>query len=344
MSGRGPALTRTRCPACGTVFRVTSEQLRLKAGKVRCGHCQTVFNAFDHLQIEELRSDTPMSPLPEPEFTEAALPEVSLPQHPVEPPAPFSTDTLASAPVPEMPPLVPEMREVADDKAGACRPVEDDQTAGCDGLEPLPEPLPESPEQTTQAAREAGLVAVRELADSNAAYNRWSAGALASDGFGGFDEVAQKSPAWPYVLVLLLLLLVLLGQLSWHFRTDIVLRMPAAAEAYAGLGLDVPLPREAALVSIETSDLQADAARGLFVLNATLKNRAAYAQAWPSLELTLTDINDRVVARRVIESADYLQSGAPKEHFPANAETGVRLWIEASDIGATGYRLYIFYP
>jgi len=40
---------RTRCPACDTVFRVTSEQLRLKAGKVRCGHCQGVFNAFDQL-------------------------------------------------------------------------------------------------------------------------------------------------------------------------------------------------------------------------------------------------------------------------------------------------------
>ncbi|MDD2884343.1 MAG: zinc-ribbon domain-containing protein, partial [Dechloromonas sp.] len=40
---------RTRCPACDTIFRVTSEQLRMKAGKVRCGQCQHVFNAFDYL-------------------------------------------------------------------------------------------------------------------------------------------------------------------------------------------------------------------------------------------------------------------------------------------------------
>jgi predicted Zn finger-like uncharacterized protein len=339
MSGRGQALTRTRCPACGTVFRVTSEQLRLKAGKVRCGHCQTVFNAFDHLQMEELRPSDASLPVPEPDFTEAALPETPQPDGTAEMLAAFTADTPASAPESKTSPVVPEMPEAYDEQV-----FEDVQAAGQDRLEPLPEPLPESPEQTTQAAREAGLVAVRELADSNAAYNRWSAGALAGDGFGGFDEPAQKSPVWPYVLVFLLLLMVLVGQLSWHFRTEIVLRMPASAEAYAALGVDVPLPREAALVSIETSDLQADAARGLFVLNATLKNRAAYAQAWPSLELTLTDINDRVVARRVIESADYLQPGAPKEHFPANAETGVRLWIEASDIGATGYRLYIFYP
>ena len=52
MSGGNETLMRTRCPECATVFRVTSEQLRQKAGKVRCGHCHAVFNAFDHWQAE----------------------------------------------------------------------------------------------------------------------------------------------------------------------------------------------------------------------------------------------------------------------------------------------------
>ena len=34
----------TRCPACATVFRVTSEQLAMRAGQVRCGHCKSVFD------------------------------------------------------------------------------------------------------------------------------------------------------------------------------------------------------------------------------------------------------------------------------------------------------------
>jgi predicted Zn finger-like uncharacterized protein len=34
----------TRCPGCKTVFRVTSAQLALRAGQVRCGHCKTVFD------------------------------------------------------------------------------------------------------------------------------------------------------------------------------------------------------------------------------------------------------------------------------------------------------------
>ena len=46
---------RTRCPACNTVFRVTSDQLRAKAGKVKCGYCQCVFNAFDQLIDDTLK-------------------------------------------------------------------------------------------------------------------------------------------------------------------------------------------------------------------------------------------------------------------------------------------------
>lgn len=42
----------TRCPACATTFCVRPEQLKAKLGRVRCGHCQSVFNALDSL-IEE---------------------------------------------------------------------------------------------------------------------------------------------------------------------------------------------------------------------------------------------------------------------------------------------------
>ena len=40
----------TRCPSCSTAFRVTPEQLKARAGKVRCGHCSAVFNALETLE------------------------------------------------------------------------------------------------------------------------------------------------------------------------------------------------------------------------------------------------------------------------------------------------------
>ena len=39
----------TRCTACGTVFRVVPDQLRVSEGWVRCGRCHEVFNALPAL-------------------------------------------------------------------------------------------------------------------------------------------------------------------------------------------------------------------------------------------------------------------------------------------------------
>lgn len=39
----------TRCPECRTPYRVTREQLAVRDGLVRCGTCQAVFTATEHL-------------------------------------------------------------------------------------------------------------------------------------------------------------------------------------------------------------------------------------------------------------------------------------------------------
>lgn len=349
---------RTRCPACTTVFRVTSEQLRLRAGKVRCGNCQAVFNAFDELVSEAHES------LIEMPGVEEAVPQEE-PTSPAFDPSFEAQDTEADVTVadsaedlpPETveepfvePPITEEFEQPVDAASEDIPPVDaEQQSAALLAVEaepiraPLEEPLVESPEESTQAARQAGLVAARELIDSGS-FNRWSAGTLASDGLGGFESESNHRAVWPFVLVTILLLVGLLGQLFYYFRTDIVLRFPGAVGLYELAAVDIPLPRNAALVSIETSDLQSDNARGLFVLQATLKNRADYAQGWPALELSLTDTNDAVASRRVMFAADYLPPGTTSNTFPANGEMAVKLWIEAKESGASGYRLYIFYP
>ncbi|MFT4242160.1 MAG: DUF3426 domain-containing protein [Acidovorax sp.] len=39
----------TRCPSCGTTFKVVADQLRISEGWVRCGQCKEVFDASAHL-------------------------------------------------------------------------------------------------------------------------------------------------------------------------------------------------------------------------------------------------------------------------------------------------------
>ena len=151
----------------------------------------------------------------------------------------------------------------------------------------------------------------------------------------------------------MVLLLVLVAQGAFHFRGDLALLFPAIkphAEALcAELGCQVPLPRRAELMSIETSDLQADSTNpGVMVLSAILRNRAPFAQTPPALELTLTDTQDQPVARRVLTAADYFTRGATTNLadalFPAGSEVPVKVFFDASAVKATGYRLYLFYP
>ena len=61
---------KTYCPNCQTVFRITAEQLRLRAGKVRCGQCHHVFNALDRL-LDDSESVVIPAPIDKPVITVA---------------------------------------------------------------------------------------------------------------------------------------------------------------------------------------------------------------------------------------------------------------------------------
>ncbi|WP_248281462.1 MJ0042-type zinc finger domain-containing protein, partial [Aromatoleum petrolei] len=56
-----------RCPACHTVFRVRSEQLRAHHGQVRCGSCLVPFDALDNLIEETVPPASSRSPEPAPD-------------------------------------------------------------------------------------------------------------------------------------------------------------------------------------------------------------------------------------------------------------------------------------
>ncbi|MFO7602638.1 MAG: DUF3426 domain-containing protein [Gammaproteobacteria bacterium] len=54
---------QTRCPHCQTTFRVSQTQLDAAHGKVRCGNCQQVFNAREHISAPaETAPATPARP------------------------------------------------------------------------------------------------------------------------------------------------------------------------------------------------------------------------------------------------------------------------------------------
>ncbi len=255
----------TNCPSCRTAFRVTPEQLKARAGKVRCGHCQAVFNALESLEDQ-----------PPAQETGGAAPV---------------DEELQSSPEPPQP--MPEIDVVA--------PAEPDE------------------------------------------------GGLADD----FGQAAQPASRWrlaAWGIGCVLGLLLIAAQGAYFLRTELAAIYPEwrpILEELCGLvECDIPLPHKPELVGIESSDLHPDPqTKNLLVLAATLKNRAPFVQAYPHLELTLTDTHDQPILRKVFAPAQYLAQGTEASAgFAANGDLAVSLWLDVGELGASGYRLYLFYP
>ncbi len=147
-----------------------------------------------------------------------------------------------------------------------------------------------------------------------------------------------------------LLLLLLLAQGMIYFRDVIARDMPGFKpflSAYCDVvGCRITLPRNANLITIESSDLKQFPDRPQEIaLFALLRNRAGYAQAFPTLELTLTDTADQAIVKRLIQPPDYVSDKARIERGIARLEeVNLELRLETKDVVAVGYRLFILYP
>lgn len=164
----------------------------------------------------------------------------------------------------------------------------------------------------------------------------------------GFEE--GRPSQWPWWAGAALALLALVFQAVIHFRTELAVRHPDARPALEALcapfACDIPLPAKIGLLQIEHSDLVPDDGNaGRLLLTAALRNLAEHPQAWPHLELTLTDALDRPLTRRALAPPDYLGSAElVAAGFPARSEQVVSLEVRAAQVPAVGYRLYLFYP
>jgi predicted Zn finger-like uncharacterized protein len=257
----------TQCPECGTRFKVTDAQLDAHDGLVRCGHCQDVFNAREHLQYDE------------------PSPQLSLP---------IEMESPKGEPVLIPPAVVPELEK----------------------------------EPTTLAQQ---VQFVEELTDE-------------------VLELPPSKPSWTGILIALTLTLALLAQGAYYFRVELAARLPGLKPLLVQycelLACTVALPQKAELIVIESSELESDPNRSNIVtLHALVHNRAPYAQAYPSLELTLTDLQDQAVARRVFHPADYLKTGVDEKlGVPARRDLDIKLRLDTTDLKPSGYRLFLFYP
>ncbi|MFN3303229.1 MAG: zinc-ribbon and DUF3426 domain-containing protein [Roseateles sp.] len=325
----------TRCTACGTVFRIVEDQLRVSDGWVRCGRCAEIFDARELLFDIEREAPPPWSGgYAQPP---AAAP-VQAPPPPPPPPPP--------APPPEPEPVwtpEPQAEPRSEPRAGGWPPeperreprwVEDGdagQGAAAPEAEPAltqPAPAPEPPPMTAEPAVAAAPAVVPEFmrrAESSARWNR---------------------PAVRLALALLSLLLVLalLLQVALHFRDALGALHPplrGALQAACSLfGCEVKPWRRIEAISIDTTSLSPAGSGNSYKLVLTISNAANVAVATPWIDLRLTDASGAPLARRVFEPAAL--SPALQE-LPALSEQTLSLTFRTTQ-AVSGYQVNAFHP
>ena len=141
--------------------------------------------------------------------------------------------------------------------------------------------------------------------------------------------------------------LALTGQFVMYQRDRLaasypVLRAPLTSVC-ALAGCTIAAPRQIESIAIESSAFT-NVRPGVYLLQVTLKNSASLDLAVPALELTLSDLQDRPLFRKVIQ-ADEIK--AKVLTFAAGSELNASVPIHVRDGAAssvTGYKLLAFYP
>lgn len=307
----------TRCPACGTTFKVVPDQLRISEGWVRCGQCAEVFDA-----------NTALKPA-------AGAAPTRTPSPPPAPAAPAASSNWRGD--------GPADRSAAREAQGKPQAAEPPPS----GLlrRDADEPDSRTLVNDTQPPNEPPVLASRFLADDG------------DDDLDEEVSFARRRPlprverrGMRTVLKLAALgfgaLLIL--QVALHDRDRLAAThkglRPALEALCKPLGCTLGPPRMIESLAIDSSTfskLRSDAYR----LSLTLKNQAPMEVAMPAIELTLTDTQDQPVVRRVLLPAE-LAAGTPVIAAGAEWSGTLALSVAASaDSGRiAGYRLLAFYP
>lgn len=323
----------TTCPQCKTRFRVSAEQLAARRGDVRCGCCTHIFNAYATLAAE--------TPEPPQDI------EVSQPESPPEKVRPFSPEAEETAPQ-----SIPAEETEALPEAPAVE-IQEEISAE---IESLAEPYTHSHEPQVETSTEPEPESAAEIRVVRVQPPPLTIEARVSPDSPKYGPPPRPRHAWPWVLASLLLLAGLAGQGTYFLRDAIAASYPPTRPmlelACTYLQCRISLPQQPDLLSIESSELHADPTRAnIVVLTSALRNRAPHIQSYPTLELTLTNIKDQMVARRIFTPGEYVRprENAPQasviaQGIPAKGDVAVKLLLDLGELKAEGYRLYLFYP
>lgn len=334
----------TQCPACSTIFKVVPDQLRISEGWVRCGQCGDVFDANQHLQTPPVTNGSnPQNELTDqcakatgadcngtsiasPTAASEALDlDSELLREALHGPSDGGVEVDATPATDQE--LTPELHDiVAPNDVGVDPPLDSVCTVSTGDTKGLTDatlsPLELEPEIPLEHS---------------------------------FLRKAQSQSRWTAPWVHALLALIGMGLMAGlifqfvHFERNRIAAMFPASKPYLEtlcqtFGCEISIYRQIEAVVIESSNFT-KVRTDVYQLNATLRNTGLIEVEVPALELSLTNLQDQPIIRRVFSTAELakqLISIAPGSDL--HITLSVKLVQNTDTERIAGYRLLAFYP
>ena len=283
----------TRCPSCGTLFKVVPDQLKISDGWVRCGHCAEVFDARLHMQ-NDLSAPPAMATI-EPQSQAVAASEYDPGQ-----------DASSQAPKPFIGLQDHSTAQVQPEPSEAAILVQTSQEAKAES--PAEEVIIAGDARDLSFLRGSRSTAfwqhpgVRLILASLAAF--LLLGLLAQ---WAVDQRDRLATLWPQT-------------------------KPWLEAACLPLACKVQAMRQIDNLVIDGSSFNKQAPN-LFRLSFVLRNGGALEAALPAVELTLTNAQDQAVLRRVLRPAELgAQVGSIKPGAEWSANVLVQLSLSSAEV------------
>ncbi len=338
----------TQCPNCQTTFRVTTEILRVADGQVRCGRCQTQFDALERLIDENEAAEVPSSRATR---SGAAASRGVQRDIEVEEPAAQEDITLEGRHIEisgryRLPDGVrgePQIREETVEEWVEIDDIEDaaEEAAIIDVDEALLDGDVAAAEQALEhEVARSGIEVAEEVYEPEAAED------LEPELEPEEELLARqpRAPVAPFWKILAGPLVLLLAIQFVHTYRHTLARHPRVGPAivgiYGALGANLQPDWNLHAYEILQWHLGSDPATpGTLKVRANLKNVASFAQPYPLLKLVLEDRWGDRVREREFEPAEYLDPSTAPDRLlgPAQQATAT---ISIVDPGpdAEGFR------
>lgn len=154
--------------------------------------------------------------------------------------------------------------------------------------------------------------------------------------FAHARRARERKRNWPWTIGAGALLLSLLAQLGYAERApllDDARTRPLLDRACAELGCRLPLRHDPAKLQLLSRDIRPHpSVPYALIISATLRNDADFAQAFPAVEITLSDLDENRIAMRRFQPQEYLGDSRNLVSGMAPAATAA-LVFEVADPG-----------